>query len=81
MSRHLPLVGIGLIVATIAAACLAVWDLRVDAIADYRQNMSNLGVVLAEQTTRSLQAVDLVVQETREKILESGVATPGISRV
>ena len=75
-SRWLPLVGVALILITIVASAITVWDLRADAIANYRRDTANLGVVLAEQTSRSLQAVDLVVQETREKVLAAGVETP-----
>jgi signal transduction histidine kinase len=75
-SRWLPLVGAALIVITIVASGVTVWDLRGAAIADYQRNTANLGIVLAEQTSRALQAVDLVVQETRERVLASGVETP-----
>jgi signal transduction histidine kinase/DNA-binding response OmpR family regulator/HPt (histidine-containing phosphotransfer) domain-containing protein len=75
-SRRLSLVGIALVIVTLVAAGLAVWDLRADAIDNYQQDMTNLGVVLGEQTTRSLQAVDLVVQETQEKVLAAGIETP-----
>src|ERR1043166_7537031 len=71
-SRWLFLLGSLLIILTLAAAALAIWDLREDAIANYREDISNLGVVLSEQTTRWLQAVDLVVQETRDKVLALG---------
>jgi PAS domain S-box-containing protein len=57
-------------------AGLAVWDLREEAIAHSRQEMANLGIVLAEQTTRSLQAVDLVLRETRAMVVAAGVDTP-----
>jgi signal transduction histidine kinase len=75
-SRWLPLVGAALIVITIVASGVTAWDLRADAIADYQRDTANLGIVLAEQTSRALQAVDLVVQETRERVLASGVETP-----
>jgi PAS domain-containing protein len=75
-SRRLSLVGVALVIVTLVAAGLAIWDLREDVIANYREDIGNLGVVLGEQTTRSLQAVDLVVQETREKVLATGVETP-----
>jgi signal transduction histidine kinase len=75
-SRWLSLVGAALVVITITASALTVWDLRTDAITNYQRDMKNLGVVIAEETARSLQAVDLVVQETRGKVLASGVETP-----
>jgi signal transduction histidine kinase len=75
-SRRLTFVGATLIVIILVAAFIAAWDLRNDAISDYQRDTANLGVVLAEQTSRALQAVDLVVQETREKVLASKVQTP-----
>jgi hypothetical protein len=70
------LVGIILSVITAIAAGQTIWDLREDAIANYREYITNLSFVIAEQTARSLQAVDLVVQEMREKVLAAGVETP-----
>jgi PAS domain S-box-containing protein len=75
-SRWLSLVGVALIVITIAATAVTIWDLREDAIVDSRREMTNLGVVIAEQTARSLQAVDLVVQEMQQRVLLAGVETP-----
>jgi signal transduction histidine kinase len=75
-SRWLSLVAAALVIITSAASALAIWSLRADAIANYQQDMKNLGVVIAEQTARTLQAVDLVVQETRDKVLATGATTP-----
>jgi diguanylate cyclase (GGDEF)-like protein len=57
----------------VLAAGIAVWTLRQAAIADAEDDNHRLGVVLAEQTTRTLQAVDLVLQEVCDKILSAGV--------
>src|SRR5262249_40427161 len=51
-------------------------DLRREAIRNYQQEMTNLGVVLAEQTSRTFQAVDIVLQELCEKIANAGITTP-----
>jgi signal transduction histidine kinase len=75
-SRWLPLVGVGLIAIIVAAAAVAAWDLRGDAIEDNQRDTANLGVVLVEQTSRALQAVDLVVQETRDRVLAADIKTP-----
>src|SRR5712691_1514955 len=74
--NRLWLAGTIIIAITVAAACLNIWSTRADAIAHSRQEMTNLGIVLAEQTARSFQAVDLVLQETRGMVLAAGVATP-----
>jgi signal transduction histidine kinase/FixJ family two-component response regulator len=75
-SRYLSVIGDLLAVALMCASGFAIVDLRGNAITDYRRDMRNLGVVLVEQTSRSMQAVDLVVQETRAKIMAAGARTP-----
>jgi PAS domain S-box-containing protein len=69
--------GVGIFIAvTIIAACLAIWNLREDRIADEMHDAQRLGIVLAEQTARAIQAVDLVVQQTRAIVLAQGVQEP-----
>src|SRR5690348_4041601 len=75
-SRRLLATGAVVIAATIVAAGLTIWDLRGDAIEDYQRDMTNMGVLVAEQTSQSLEAVDLVLTETRQKIVDSGVTSP-----
>lgn len=75
-SRHLSLVGIGLLVVILVAAGTAVWDRRVEAVARSEQEMANLGILLAEQTARSIQAVDLVLQEVQGMVAAAGVDSP-----
>jgi PAS domain S-box-containing protein len=76
-SHRLLLLGTSLFVAvTIAAAWLAVWNLRGEQIAAAMKDRKNLAVVLAEQTSRAVQAVDLVVQDTQRMVLAAGVTDP-----
>jgi hypothetical protein len=70
-SHRLPAVGILLILATITAAAMTICDLRRAAIATYQQDMAGLGLVFREQTSRDMQAVDLVLQEVRDQVLTS----------
>ncbi|MBV9862426.1 MAG: PAS-domain containing protein [Alphaproteobacteria bacterium] len=63
-SRKFLLAGVGLFAIVALAAGLVIWDLRKEAVQNYRQETANLGFALAEQTSRSLQAVDLVLSET-----------------
>jgi PAS domain S-box-containing protein len=81
-SRRLSVIGVVVILVILLTACLTSWNLRKEAIAQYRQDIKNLGMVLAEQTTRSMQAVDLVLQETQAKILAAQIDDPqGLRRV
>ena len=75
-NRRLNLIGIAVIFMTIAAAGLTIWDLRREAIKAYTQQIQNLGVAFAEQTSRNLQAVDLVLDQANERILRLGLKTP-----
>jgi hypothetical protein len=72
-SHRLYLTGGVLIAATIAAASLAVWERRQQTIESYQRELTNLSITLAEQSARSIQAVDLVIQETQSKIAAAGV--------
>lgn len=75
-SRFLFLTGTVFIAIIIAAASLAIWQLHGDRIADEMTDTQHLGIVLAEQTARTIQAVDLIVQETQTMVLAAGVANP-----
>src|SRR5712692_5049053 len=75
-SRRLALVGVVLVGITIIAAGLTIWDRREESIASYSREITNLGTVLAEQTARSMQAVDLVLKEVQAKALAANTADP-----
>ncbi|MGH7094415.1 MAG: PDC sensor domain-containing protein, partial [Stellaceae bacterium] len=75
-SRRLFLGGCVFIAITIIAATVAIWQMYRDRVASEVRNTRNLAVVLAEQSERTVQAFDLVLQETREMVLGVGVSTP-----
>src|SRR5208282_5274985 len=76
-SARLVVLGGSLFIAiTIMAACLAIWNLHREQIADEMKDTHNLAVVLAEQTARAFQAVDLVLQETQAMVRAAGVTDP-----
>src|SRR5271154_7434002 len=75
-SHRLSLAGVVLVGATVIAAGLTIWDRREDAIASYRREITNLGTVLAEQTARSMQAVDLVLKEVQARVAAAGADNP-----
>jgi PAS domain S-box-containing protein len=74
--RGLALSGCASIVVVVIAASLAILNLRVDRIQDEMRDAQSLAVVLAEQTARTIQAVDLVVQQTQAMVLAKGVQNP-----
>ena len=52
-----------------------VWTLRSDAIRDESSDVGNIATVLAEQTSRYLQAVDLVLTEIQDHLQQAGIAS------
>ncbi len=74
--RWLMLTCAGLIALAVGAALLAIWHARREALDRNQQTATNLGFVLAEQTARSIQNVDLVLQGVRTQVLAGGVTTP-----
>jgi diguanylate cyclase (GGDEF)-like protein len=52
-----------------------VWTLRSDAIRDESNDVGNIATVLAEQTSRSLLAVDLVLTEIQDQVRSVGIAS------
>jgi signal transduction histidine kinase/CheY-like chemotaxis protein len=75
-NRRLNLIGLAVVCMTILAASLTIWDLRQEAIKIYTEEIENLGVAFAEQTSRTLQAVDLVLDRAKDRVLGFGIETP-----
>jgi len=74
--RNLVVVAAGFLGAATLALSLTVWWLRSDAIDDASKNAANLAIVLAEQTSRSVQSIELVLNEVQEHLERIGVTTP-----
>jgi signal transduction histidine kinase/CheY-like chemotaxis protein/HPt (histidine-containing phosphotransfer) domain-containing protein len=69
-------VGAWLLLAVVLAIVVTVWDLRRATLADALVSADNLAIVLAEQTSRSVQAVDVVLRDIQDYVVTSGVTTP-----
>jgi PAS domain S-box-containing protein len=74
-NRPVYLAGVLFTAITILAAAIAIWELHADRIADEMQDTHNLAVVLSEQTTRTFQAVDLVLREVQSRIESEKIET------
>jgi hypothetical protein len=59
--------GIGLILLFILAIGLTIWALRLDAIRDAHNDTGNIAVVLSGQIARSIQSVDIVLSDIRDR--------------
>jgi signal transduction histidine kinase/DNA-binding response OmpR family regulator len=64
-----------LILMVLAATASAVWETRRSAIHEYEDREVHLGIVLAEQGQRALQAADQVVAAAVDQIQANGIET------
>ncbi|MBV8777825.1 MAG: hypothetical protein JO258_11580, partial [Alphaproteobacteria bacterium] len=68
--------GLVFVAIAIASASIAIWEFRRNRIDDELQHTHDLAVVLAAQTARNFQAIDLVLQEAERLVTSAGVDTP-----
>src|SRR5437773_11770203 len=64
------------VVLAAAAAALTISGLREQAIENAETSLKNTSLVLAEQTARTVQAVDLVLQEAIERFRRRPISGP-----
>src|SRR4051794_29975697 len=74
--RQLWAICIMLIVVTLFGCGMTIWDLHRQTIEQQRVAVQNLGVVLAEQTARYMQVVDLVLEGIKARVAGLGIRTP-----
>ena len=58
----------GLVALFVLAIALTIWGLRSDAIHDADTDTGNIAAVLGEQLSRSIQSVDIVLTDVRERV-------------
>jgi diguanylate cyclase (GGDEF)-like protein len=75
-SRVVRLIGLGLIILTIAVAAGVVTDMRQRAEEGYRREITDLGTALSEQTLRYIQAIDPVLRELQSRSTSLGIRSP-----
>ena len=68
--RGLLLLALGLIGVAVVAIAVTLAALRDDAINDAVNDTGNLATVLAEQTARAVQAIDIAISEIAERVSE-----------
>ncbi len=76
LNRRLAVYGGALVLISLLASFLTIWKLRIDAENDARAHVDIVGALVAEQTARTIQAVDLVLLQLREQIGAAGAGTP-----
>src|SRR5476651_1954896 len=63
-------------VAIGVTAGLTIWHNRQSALEEHHRNMNSMGIVLAEQTSRYVQVIDLILREVQSRIATLNVVTP-----
>jgi len=75
-SRLLAGVGASFILLTIVTAAWVVWDQRESHLGELKTDLATASLILSEQTARTIQAVDLVLQELQNRARMEGIETP-----
>jgi diguanylate cyclase (GGDEF)-like protein len=68
--------GVVMIVAALVFVGGTIWQLRADALEEAQRDTANLAVILAEQTERSVQAIDLILRDLQDDIGGMKLASP-----
>ena len=79
--RRIWLVYALLTLAILASGFVVIWQLRLSALNNAQREMTNLGTVLAEQTSRTVQSVDLVLQEVQARVAARNPGSPEAFRM
>src|ERR1700761_8780864 len=75
-ARSITSLSVVVAVAIVAAAGLMIWHNRESALEDHRRAMDSMGVVLAEQTGRYAQVIDLILQQVQTQMVAAEVTDP-----
>jgi signal transduction histidine kinase len=65
-----------LMLAMLASGFVVIWQLRNSALDNAQREMTNLGTVLVAQTSRTVQSVDLVLQEVQARVATLDPGSP-----
>ena len=74
--RSLICVAAGVLGLAVVAIVFTIWALRRDAGEDAARETGNSATILAEQTSRTVQSIDIVLTELQERIYRMGATTP-----
>jgi diguanylate cyclase (GGDEF)-like protein len=69
------LLNVLVVVAIGSTACVTIWDNRQSALKEHQGDMNSMGIVLAEQTSRFAQVIDLTLREVQSQVTTLKVAT------
>jgi signal transduction histidine kinase len=69
-------IGVVVVLVTVLCAAVTIWDLYRKTTREVSEDMANLGLVLAEQTSRYVQVVDLLLREVQAYSSGLQIRTP-----
>jgi diguanylate cyclase (GGDEF)-like protein len=68
--------GIALTLLALATVGGTIWQLRASTLEEAKRDISNLALVLGEQAARSVQAIDLVIRNLHDDVVEMNIERP-----
>ena len=73
--RSVLLMNVLVLLAIGLTACVIIWDNRQSALKAHQTDMDSMGFILAEQTSRFAQVIDLTLHEVQSRIATLNIAT------
>lgn len=70
-----------LVLVTVCAAGVTVWKMHAQVDRETRANLGKLALVIADQTARSLQAVDVALRDVSQRVSADGADTQNGQRI
>jgi diguanylate cyclase (GGDEF)-like protein len=64
------------VAVVVATAGFTIWHNRRSTFEEHQRDMTSMGIVLAEQTSRYVQVIDLILREVQSRIADLNMATP-----
>jgi diguanylate cyclase (GGDEF)-like protein len=74
--RAFVLLSILVVAVIVTTAGFTIWHSRKSTLEEHQRAMNSMGIVLAEQTSRYVQVIDLILREVKARIGERDLATP-----
>src|ERR1700731_315090 len=76
VAGHVRAIGAILALMTLVGGGVGMWDMHRRTIEGAQADLRNLGIVMAEQATRYVQSIDLLLKEVQSRSNDLAVATP-----
>jgi signal transduction histidine kinase/CheY-like chemotaxis protein/HPt (histidine-containing phosphotransfer) domain-containing protein len=76
LNRRVAVTGLSCVLVTLISAVYAIWALYSATFESAQATLANVSLILAEETARSFQSVDVMLAEIQQDVADTKIATP-----